>query len=423
MSPEGGLASGKQILFLYKDGATIQLHQPQQHIPQLAEVVRDLEATFGAVVGVNSYLTPPNAQGLAPHSDDICAFALQTYGEKTWCLHELSEQDRLPIVESRDLGPDDLPPKSVEVTLTKGDLLYFPKGCVHYATTSNHHSVHLTVSTYQNWSWSVFMNSAIQRALELATSKELALRNPLPLNFLEYMGSGRGPVVNVKAKQEQFTKEMMEVFSKVSAKLPEAMHSAADEMGMEFTSHRLPPEHSDDSPENLQLLPETKVRFSDPTCFQIIECWQYEEEDASEMPPQMMAFLPPNNSALPDEAEVANIEDSEPQHEKTSEDETNLPDPYAPEAPGEHEPEPLHFWLFDSHCNNQDTHMMVSDISENPPLQIDDIFRPLIMHLIASWEKPPATLQQLSDDFDIELDCVKELFEHLIMKRIAMISI
>jgi len=116
MSPEGGPASGKQISFLYNDGSTIQFHQPQQHIPELAAVIRDLEETFGAVVGVNTYLTPPNAQGLAPHSDDICAFALQTHGEKTWCLHELAENDRLPIVESRDMMPDDLPPKSGEVT-------------------------------------------------------------------------------------------------------------------------------------------------------------------------------------------------------------------------------------------------------------------------------------------------------------------
>lgn len=215
----------------------------------------------------------------------------------------------------------------------------------------------------------------------------------------------------------------MDIFGKVGENLRESMHSAADEMGMEFTSHRLPPKYlrEEQSAEETDLSPETKVRFSHPKYLQIMESWQYEEEDEEPEMPPMMAFLPPGEKEE-EEVEAKKITNSDSELPDNSEDDSNLPDPYAPEAPGDSEPEPPHFWLFDCHCNNQETHMMVSDVPENPPLQIDEIFRPLVMHLIKTWKEPPSTLQQLSDEFDIEMDCVKELFQHLIAKRIASLA-
>ena len=41
-----------------------------------------LESYFRTVIGCNAYLTPPGAQGFAPHSDDIDAFVLQMEGSK-----------------------------------------------------------------------------------------------------------------------------------------------------------------------------------------------------------------------------------------------------------------------------------------------------------------------------------------------------
>lgn len=272
------------------------------------------------------------------------------------------------------------------------------------------------------------MNNAVQRALELATSKELAMRNPLPLNFLEYMGSGRGPIERKKEKREQFQSEMMTVFETVKESLAEAMHAAADEMGMEFTSCRLPPSRDADLPDDMpELTPETKVAFSNPKYLQIVESWQYEESEP-EMPP-MMAFLPPQGMGPGGiEPEVAKITDSDseiPVHQLTSDDDksiSELPEPHAPEAPGDDDPPPAFFWLFDSHCNTADNHMMVSDNAENPPLQIDDIFRPLILHLIENWQQPAVSLHHLSDEFDVEFDCVKELLSHFVNKGIATLS-
>ena len=47
--------------------ATLQVIQPQQHTPALAELQADLEEYFGCLVGCNAYITPAGSKGLAPH--------------------------------------------------------------------------------------------------------------------------------------------------------------------------------------------------------------------------------------------------------------------------------------------------------------------------------------------------------------------
>lgn len=37
-----------------------------------------MEEVFGCLCGASAYLTPPKAQGLAPHWDDVEVFVLQT---------------------------------------------------------------------------------------------------------------------------------------------------------------------------------------------------------------------------------------------------------------------------------------------------------------------------------------------------------
>lgn len=49
--------------------------------------------------GANVYFTPPNAQGFAPHFDDIEAFVLQMEGTKHWKLNAPSY-----VGEKRDGG-------------------------------------------------------------------------------------------------------------------------------------------------------------------------------------------------------------------------------------------------------------------------------------------------------------------------------
>jgi len=129
---------------VWSGGWTVQAIQPQRVSPALRRVVAALEDAFQCPVGCNAYLTPPGTQGLAPHYDDIEAFVLQLEGTKQWVFHH--SDTPLPREYSRDFRPEELPPPFLEVTVSPGDLLYFPRGTVHYARAVDQFSHHLTVS-------------------------------------------------------------------------------------------------------------------------------------------------------------------------------------------------------------------------------------------------------------------------------------
>lgn len=54
-----------------REGATLQVHQPQRFVDSLVGLCEGLERELGCLVGANAYLTPCGAQGLAPHYDDV----------------------------------------------------------------------------------------------------------------------------------------------------------------------------------------------------------------------------------------------------------------------------------------------------------------------------------------------------------------
>ena len=183
-------SADKMIWDLYAKGYTLQVFQPQRWSPQLARLVQLLESTFGTLIGCNAYLTPPSAQGLAPHWDDVDVFILQLEGKKNWNLYFLPDEQALPREYSKDLDVNDLGEPDLKITLNPGDVLYFPRGVIHYATTdSDQPSHHLTVSTYQRHTWYDFMMAAVPNALKTALSSSVDFRQGLPVNFSNYMGS------------------------------------------------------------------------------------------------------------------------------------------------------------------------------------------------------------------------------------------
>ena len=143
-----------------------------------------------------AYLTPGGTenQGFAPHYDDIEAFILQLEGYKHWKVYPpMSKAETLPRESSRDFTEKDMEDIEpvIDVELGPGDCLYMPRGWIHEANTcrSKHHSLHLTVSANQNWSWVDFLENIMPEALEAAATKSTSLRSGLPRNFLNYMGT------------------------------------------------------------------------------------------------------------------------------------------------------------------------------------------------------------------------------------------
>lgn len=192
------MADARDVWANFDDGCTVRLLCPHQHNDTVHALLSTLETEWGCMVGANAYLTPPSeAQGFAPHYDDIEAFILQLEGRKRWKVYEpLSKAHVLPRRSSGDYTEQDL--KNIEpvldVVLGPGDLLYMPRGWIHQACTlptSREHSLHLTVSAMQQWAWIDFLELLVPEALEAAASSETStsLREGLPRRFLDYMGA------------------------------------------------------------------------------------------------------------------------------------------------------------------------------------------------------------------------------------------
>jgi lysine-specific demethylase/histidyl-hydroxylase NO66 len=164
---------------------TLQVFQPQQRSLQLAELMSQLEDEFGCLCGANSYLTPQGTRGLAPHYDDVEVFALQISGSKRWKLYRPTIE--LPMSYSKDFEPEEVPHLEFykEVVLEQGDLLYFPRGWIHHASTDNgEDSHHVTLSTYQSHSVKQLLKAAFDRALDTLAEKDV---NDLPFFFCFFL--------------------------------------------------------------------------------------------------------------------------------------------------------------------------------------------------------------------------------------------
>lgn len=70
-------ASRTKVARLFEQGFSCQFYQPQRYVDELFKINAAFEAYFGSLAGASAYLTPPAAQALAPHHDDVEVFILQ----------------------------------------------------------------------------------------------------------------------------------------------------------------------------------------------------------------------------------------------------------------------------------------------------------------------------------------------------------
>ena len=176
-----------------EEGHSIRLKCPQMHSNKLWKMIATMEDYLQYGGGCNVYLTPPNAQGFAPHYDDIEAFVLQLEGQKRWRVYKpTTEAELLPRYSSVDLEQHmvDKDYIVIDVILNPGDILYFPRGWVHQAIAEGDSpSLHLTVSTARQQSWFNFMKQhLLPQALEQAFEDNLDMRRSLPVGYTRYMG-------------------------------------------------------------------------------------------------------------------------------------------------------------------------------------------------------------------------------------------
>lgn len=125
----------------YKEGYSIALRGMEFRFQSIAAIADGLASLFGQPsAGVNMYLTPPNSQGLACHSDDHCVFVCQLMGVKKWTIFPQSSPQLPRLYEPIDSCHSlDVENKMIDerkqFLLEEGDILYIPRGFPHEAQT------------------------------------------------------------------------------------------------------------------------------------------------------------------------------------------------------------------------------------------------------------------------------------------------
>jgi hypothetical protein len=168
-----------QLRKLYLQGQTVILNSVEDFNPAVAQLTRALETEMGARVQVNSYLTPPSAQGFRAHYDTHDVLVAQVQGEKLWKVY--AGDSVCPLNEMVDGAPKlrESAQKPDEIHLRPGDLLYIPRGWIHEAATGTIASLHLTLGIHPPLG-----KDLLNAALEVLVNRHPELREALPVGPL-----------------------------------------------------------------------------------------------------------------------------------------------------------------------------------------------------------------------------------------------
>jgi ribosomal protein L16 Arg81 hydroxylase len=201
----------------YVQGYTVVVNDLARRHRPITQFVRSLEGMFNCPVQVNSYLTPPNSQGFDAHYDTHDVFILQIAGSKHWFVYD-AFLDKLPMGErARPVRQDELPAAPLhDFMLQAGELLYMPRGFVHYANTKDESSLHLTIGIH-NTRWL----DLLTQSLSALARHELALRKSVPPGYLTREGILEG--------MEESFRQLLEVVSQ-KASLSEAAALLSDKL-------------------------------------------------------------------------------------------------------------------------------------------------------------------------------------------------
>ncbi len=172
-------AAGKiqplEVARQFDDGATVIFNQLHKRLPALARLCAGIGRRFSSRVQTNVYLTPPGAQGFAPHWDTHDVFVLQISGAKRWSIYDTKV--KLPLRGQR-FEPGALPGEvSDEFELGPGSAVYVPRGLMHSAR-STQASLHVTLGITA-FTWADFLVESVTAA----ALEEESLRRNLPREF------------------------------------------------------------------------------------------------------------------------------------------------------------------------------------------------------------------------------------------------
>jgi len=162
---------------LFRQGATIIFTHLHQRLPSLGRLCEGLGRRFASRMQTNIYLTPPSAQGFAPHWDTHDVFILQVAGTKRWSIYDT--QVPLPLRGQHfDRTLHEPGPVSMEFDLGPGDVCYIPRGAIHSAVSSTDTSLHITTGLIA-YTWT----DLLLQAVVAAGMNDVSLRENLPVGW------------------------------------------------------------------------------------------------------------------------------------------------------------------------------------------------------------------------------------------------
>lgn len=161
----------------YRSGATIVLNALEQRLAPLQRFARTLGGELSCRIQMNIYVTPAGSQGFAPHYDTHDVFVAQVHGSKRWRL--ASQPYALPQ-QGESYDKSQPPPDTEhEFELTAGDLLYLPRGTVHWATADQRDtSVHITMGVHP-----LLYTQLVADAVKQLATEDVRFRMGLPIGF------------------------------------------------------------------------------------------------------------------------------------------------------------------------------------------------------------------------------------------------
>lgn len=136
-----------KLFELFENGKTMVIQGGQYSFPHLFELRNQLIKELDSSINLNLYITPSGNQGFYPHFDSHDVFVLQVFGSKNWRLYDqkhVNPQKSWSLTDE-EVGLYRNAKPNHELTLSRGDLLYFPAGVVHDAYSTDELSIHITI--------------------------------------------------------------------------------------------------------------------------------------------------------------------------------------------------------------------------------------------------------------------------------------
>ncbi|XP_052015135.1 ribosomal oxygenase 2 isoform X3 [Apodemus sylvaticus] len=156
-------------------------------------------------------------------------FILQLEGKKHWRLYSPT----VPLAQEYSVEPEErIGTPTHDFLLKPGDLLYFPRGTIHQADTPSGlaHSIHLTISTYQNNSWGDCLLDSISGLVFDIAKEDVAFRTGMPRRML----------MNVETPDD-VTRKLSGFLRTLADQLEGRKELLSSDMKKDFIMHRLPP--------------------------------------------------------------------------------------------------------------------------------------------------------------------------------------